>query len=600
MLDRSKEYNNKVELYSRKIENKDKSIKVIRYFRLITFIIGIGVPLANIFAKNYLMSAVIFAFSLSIFIYLIYIHHKEIYERRYLISLKQINEKSIKRLNGKWKEFRDNGSEFKDLQHNYSEDLDIFGKSSVFQWINSTKTFVGRQKLRERLENPLKSVSEITTTQEAIKELSENLEWRQKLEAEGMVITNEPIQPEQLYSWGKDKNELYTNKWLIFFARLLPVLMLFLILMASFTTLISYKIPFLLFLFHMIILMIGIKERNSEFERIYKFKKSIYLYVKMLELIIHKDFESEYLKKLKKDLIGYKGYDAKDAIKKLSSIYEKIANRANAIVMVFNIMFLLDYQFMIEFGKWRVKWGNDLEKWFNSVGEFEALSSISNINYDNPNWAFPNISKSEFKLKTTKMGHPLIGDNMVCNSINIEQKRNILLITGSNMSGKSTFLRTIGTNLVLAYIGSPVCAEDFRCSLMNIITCMRTSDNLENNISSFYAEILRIKKVVENAKINDNVFFLLDELFKGTNSIDRHRGAIALIKQLGRNGASGLISTHDLELCSLEEEYSKVKNYHFMEYYEDNKLKFDYKIREGASKTRNAMYLIKMIGIDVD
>ena len=167
------------------------------------------------------------------------------------------------------------------------------------------------------------------------------------------------------------------------------------------------------------------------------------------------------------------------------------------------------------------------------------------------------------------------------------------------MSGKSTFLRTIGINLVLSYIGASVCAEKFECSLMKIFTCMRTSDNLENNISSFYAEILRIKMIVEEIKKNKKVFFLLDELFKGTNSIDRHVGAKTLIKQLGEQGASGLISTHDLELGDLQYEYSKIKNYHFQEYYVNNEIKFDYKIRDGVSTTKNALYLIKLAGIDL-
>ena len=167
------------------------------------------------------------------------------------------------------------------------------------------------------------------------------------------------------------------------------------------------------------------------------------------------------------------------------------------------------------------------------------------------------------------------------------------------MSGKSTFLRTIGINLVLAYIGAPVCAKNFTCSIMKIYTCMRTSDNLEKGISSFYAEILRIKSIIKASELNKNIFFLLDELFKGTNSIDRHAGAKALINQLSKQGALGVVSTHDLELCELERENEKIKNYNFQEHYINGEIKFDYKIREGRSNTRNAIYLIKLAGIDI-
>ncbi|MBU3100901.1 MutS family DNA mismatch repair protein [Clostridium frigoriphilum] len=211
-----------------------------------------------------------------------------------------------------------------------------------------------------------------------------------------------------------------------------------------------------------------------------------------------------------------------------------------------------------------------------------------------------NYSICDFIVKANGLGHPLLGYKKICNNITISNEKNILLITGSNMSGKSTFLRTIGINLVLSYIGATVCAEKFECSLMKIITCMRISDDLENNISSFYAEILRIKMIVEEKRKNKKVFFLLDELFKGTNSIDRHDGAKALIKQLGEQGASGLISTHDLELCDLQYEYFKIKNYNFQEYYVNNEIKFDYKIRDGVSTTKNALYLIKLSGIDLE
>ncbi len=169
------------------------------------------------------------------------------------------------------------------------------------------------------------------------------------------------------------------------------------------------------------------------------------------------------------------------------------------------------------------------------------------------------------------------------------------------MSGKSTLLRTVGINLVLAYAGAPVCAQRFNCSMLQIHTCMRVSDNLGENISSFYAELLRIKQIVSASKTEKNIFFLLDEIFKGTNSQDRHAGAKVLIRQLSKAGAMGMVSTHDLELGDLERESDrKIRNYHFREYYKNDEIHFDYKLRPGISTTRNAMYLIKMAGIDVD
>lgn len=203
-------------------------------------------------------------------------------------------------------------------------------------------------------------------------------------------------------------------------------------------------------------------------------------------------------------------------------------------------------------------------------------------------------------LKATALGHPLLNGNRVCNDLVFHPPMNVMLVTGSNMSGKSTFLRTAGINLVLAYAGAPVCATSFSCSIMHLFTCMRVSDNLEKSISSFYAELLRIKMLVEAVDKNQRVFFLLDEIFKGTNSRDRHTGAKILVKKLSRAKALGLVSTHDLELADLDKESENIKNYHFREYYRDDRIFFDYKLRPGVSTTRNAAYLMRMAGIDAN
>lgn len=592
------DYTERLRTYENLIKEQSKTIKIIEYLRIFTFLIGFSITIYTFFIKSYFIGTGIFIISLAVFTYLIIKHSNAVDKRKYSIALKDINEKGLKRLNGEWRNFEDSGDEFKDKNHSYSDDLDIFGKSSLFQWINSARTFTGREKLKERLTSPLSSIADIRMTQESLQELAANLEWRQQFEAEGMVIPGESINLKELYKWAEVRNELYTKPWLILLTRLLPCLTLTLIAAAYFTSLIDFKLPVFMIIAQLIILKIDAKKRNDAFNSIYKYKDNINVYLKMLNLITDKDFKSDYLKNLKDNLNTSEDREALKAIKKLSDIYDRISNRDNIIFLIFNILLLWDYQCMTAFEKWKISSGRNLEKWFQVIGQFESLGSISNIIYDNPKWTIPLITGDSFIVKASGLGHPLLGDERICNDITIPKDKNILLITGSNMSGKSTFLRTIGINLVLSYIGTSVCAEKFECSLMKIFTCMRISDNLENNISSFYAEILRIKMIVEEAGRNRKVFFLLDELFKGTNSIDRHEGAKALIRQLGKQGASGLISTHDLELCDLQYEYSKIKNYHFQEYYINNEIKFDYKIREGVSTTRNALYLIKLAGID--
>ncbi|MEL7598196.1 MAG: MutS family DNA mismatch repair protein, partial [Clostridiaceae bacterium] len=231
------------------------------------------------------------------------------------------------------------------------------------------------------------------------------------------------------------------------------------------------------------------------------------------------------------------------------------------------------------------------------IGTIEELGSFSTLAFDNSDWTMPKFKENGFIFKGENIGHPLLGSERVCNDLTIEEDKKIILITGSNMSGKSTFLRTAGINLVLAYVGAPVCAKKFECSIMEIFTCMRISDNLEKNISSFYGELLRIKELVNKTKEERKVFFLLDEIFKGTNSIDRHTGAKILINKLSSKKVLGMVSTHDLELGSLEKENSNIKNYHFEEYYKNNNIYFDYKLRRDISTTRNAMYLMSIAGI---
>lgn len=594
------EYSNKLRNYGKLIEEQNKSVKTLQYLRLLIFVVGFSVTVYTFIIKNYIISGGVCIVSLIAFIYLVNEYNKETMKRKHSIALKEVNEKSIKRLSSEWREFQDDGSEFKDDKHNYSGDLDIFGNGSLFQYINTAKTFMGRKALKNRLIDPLKSSLDIKETQNAIIELATDLDWRQQFEAEGMIITDKSVDPEELYKWSEEREELYTKNWFIIFIRVLPVVTILLNLLAFSTQLISYKVPCIAVLIQLIILAIGVKKRSTAFASIYKYKNNINIYYEMIKLLSRKNFNNEYLKNLKNNLGKPGGEYAVTAFEKLFRICDKISERNNIYFIIVNVFLLWDYQCMIELEKWRSKSGKNLKKWLNVIGQFEALNSISIIAHDNPDWVMPDILDEKFKIKAEWMGHPLLGKERVCNNISMEKPRNILLITGSNMSGKSTFLRTIGINLVLSYIGSSVCAKKFQCSLMEIYTCMRISDNLGNSISSFYAEILRIKMIVESVKENKNVFFLLDELFKGTNSIDRHAGAIALLKQLGKQGASGLVSTHDLELCDLEQQYPKIKNYYFQEHYINNELKFDYKIREGVSNTRNALYLIKLAGIDID
>jgi DNA mismatch repair ATPase MutS len=242
-----------------------------------------------------------------------------------------------------------------------------------------------------------------------------------------------------------------------------------------------------------------------------------------------------------------------------------------------------------------------VQQWFDAMAEFEALSSLATTGFNNPDWTTPVITPTHFTLKAMNAGHPLIPENRrVNNSLVVDGTGKIVLVTGSNMSGKSTFQRTCGVNMVLAMTGSPVCATSFEMSPVTIFTSMRIADSLEENTSSFYAELKRLAAIIKSVENGDKVFLLLDEILRGTNSNDRHIGSVALIRQLIANNAVGIVATHDLDLSKMANEYPNgIENYNFDVKIENDELYFDYKINAGICKSLNASILMKKMGIHI-
>jgi len=320
------------------------------------------------------------------------------------------------------------------------------------------------------------------------------------------------------------------------------------------------------------LLIINLSKISNSLEKVLKYNKDIANYSNMIAYLERADFKNSYLINLQSRLKIYNDKSATFIIKLLDNLANKISDRSNMFYWPLNIILLWDYRTCYELEKFKKLYGKSLITMVGVIGEFETLISLSNINRDNPSWCIPSFEENKMIVKAVDLGHPLLGKTSICNSINIDENKKVILITGSNMAGKSTMLRTVGINLVLSYVGTKVRGKTFICSKLKLITCMRTSDNLEESISSFYAEILRIKTLIDLTNEGHKVFFLLDEIFKGTNSIDRHTGAKILINQLSSKTTLGMVSTHDLELGELYKENSTVKNYHFKEYYKNNKI----------------------------
>lgn len=599
MAEAKKQYEKRKAYYQRRAAKLNRSISRISNIRLTLFLAGCGLAAYFYLAYRASVGHVVLAFTAVCFTALVLWHQALKTKLRYLEVLGETYDQALRRLTGEWKSFPDTGKEFRGQAHPYVDDLDLFGPSSLFQWLSTARTFRGREKLKDWFTEFPEDVGLIQKRQEAVKELAPKLAWRHRFLTEAELKKLSLGSPARIIEWAKTYNPTYLRPVVIVAARALPLVTLAFIALHFLTDKIALGYPLIGFLLQVFILFAG-KQRGITLDAVYAYKDSIGVYEKMLERFEKRTFRAEYLRDLQQKLSDREGKAAFRQIKRLSVLAERIANRSNAMFLIINIFTLWDVQCMIALEAWKEKSGRFLERWLDTVAELEGLASLAMLHLDRPDWTMPEFAPEDSGIWAAGIGHPLLAEP-ICNDVVMNENSGILLITGSNMSGKSTLLRTVGINLVLAYAGAPVCARSFRCSLLRIYSCMRVSDNLSESVSSFYAELLRIKMIVGATKRENKVFFLLDEIFKGTNSEDRHAGAKILIKQLGQAGAMGMVSTHDLELGDLERESKqKIKNYHFREYYKNDEICFDYKLRPGISTTRNAMYLIKLAGIDVE
>jgi ABC-type multidrug transport system fused ATPase/permease subunit len=593
------EYNKRIEKYKTSSDRLVHQLNWISNFRLLTAIIGFGIPIYLLYRNEGLLSAGIFIPALALFIWLVIRHDRLKQKKARVDALWKINRDSVKRLDGEWTAFEDIGAEFQDPEHQFSGDLDLFGRNSLYQWINSAVTYRGRKTLKDLLICPSKQKGEILERQRAVKELSSFLDWRQQLQSEALLSVGRFQDPQPLFQWAQQTDAFYSKTYVRYLIWILPLLTILLFAGAFVLPGVPFFVPVLFLMAQIGLLGYRFTDRNQKISSISSFVSNVKAYRAMLEIVEKQEFRTEYLTKLQYKLRNGDGKTAADQIRKLEKVMELVSVRSSQLYLVINILFLWDYRCAAALESWRAKSGPVIKEWIDVLGEMEALSSLAILNYDHPGWAVPDIYCDQPRLFGTEIGHPLLPENRVSNDISMMKRGQVYLITGSNMSGKSTLLRTIGINLVLAYAGAPVCAREFHCAVFNIYTSMRVRDDLESSTSSFYAELLRIKRMIDAAKSGEPVFFLLDEIFKGTNSRDRHTGARVLIKQLSAEGAIGFVSTHDVELGNLANEDSKIRNFHFREYYKEGQLYFDYKLHQGISNTRNAIYLMKIMGITV-
>ncbi|MDO1448822.1 DNA mismatch repair protein MutS [Rhodocytophaga aerolata] len=593
-------YQQRLQQFEQETAAWHKQYNAVSWIRVFVFLAGVAgtIILYQMGIATYLIAGYAFV-CLGLFLFFMKKHNQIAYTRNQFRNLVTINQDEINRLQGKHYP-PETGQLHADAAHPYATDLDIFGRSSLFTLLNRTTTWGGNLLLANWLKYKA-PVEQIHQRQQAVQELASQLGWQQEFQATGMHAKTASEDLELLLQWINTKSRIKPQKLLVALIYVMPVLTLTAIGLAIFTD-ITYHLPALCILINWAILGFTFREVKDASEQTSKSAHILKIYANLLKIIENSTFTSAALQRLKEQL-KYPHSTASAKIKQLSSLLYSLEARQNAyFYMVVSSTTLWDLFFLLRLETWKEQVTADIQKWLDTVSEAEVLSSLAAYSHANPTYVMPVISPDDLYLEAQNMAHPLIvKGEAVSNSVSLQGKGKTIVVTGSNMSGKSTFLRTVGINAVLAMAGAPVRASYFAISLCQVFTSMRTQDSLEESTSSFYAELKRLKQLIDSLPSNKPILYLLDEILKGTNSHDRHLGAQALIRQLHKHNASGFISTHDLALGEMAEELpGSVFNYSFNSEIVNDKLYFDYKLRQGVCQSFNASKLMQQIGIEME
>jgi hypothetical protein len=585
----------------KRLESQKKLYRQLRkklaWLRFVSLLLAIVIPI-YLFSFTVFPAILSFIILLTLFLYFVL---QDIKNNERIASTEQllaINEREIKVLQHDFFHLP-SGEQYQASQHEYSSDLDIFGKASLYQYVNRTSSEQGNQLLANWLSHPAPPPV-ILYRQEAVEELSGIARWRQQFESLGFKNKLSYQAEHAIESWlAKQTSFIQKPAWK-FLQVLLPLAGMSLLGLHISGILAASPFYMLVLLFLVISLLIS-KKVMPEYLQLNKIAPEITTLYTTIAHVEDVDFKAELLKIHKTDFES-KNQKASVTVKKLKSILDRMDYRLNPLVFIpLNTFLFWDLHQVMALEKWKETNRQGISKWFHSIAALEALSSLANLRFNNPTWIFPRIVTGKGLFNSEDLGHPLIpSGKRVTSNFSTTQKGTINLVTGSNMAGKSTFLRAVGINIVLAMAGGPVCATKLELSPMKVMSSMRVSDNLEESTSTFYAELKKLKQIIEAVNRNEDVILLLDEILRGTNSADRHTGSAALIRQLLRHDAVGIVATHDLALASLEKEFpGQLKNYHFDVQVEGEELFFDYILKEGVCTSMNASLLMKKIGIEI-
>lgn len=523
-------------------------------------------------------------------------NNKKIAHLKLLIHL---NEEELDGLNGIYTSKYD-GIEFQPALHNYAHDLDIFGRASLYQLINRGNTEQGRALLANNFLTSL-PVEKINERHAAIKEMAPQFQWRQQLQAFSLQSPVTIATQKKTEQWLGEEEKHFLGKgwkfivWIYSFITVASAI-------AAALGYLSSAIFLLLFIFYFFISGSLSKKAIPSHHYLDRIVKEMDTISQLIYWIEEKHFTSPSLLRLQTS-VQIQNEKAYRQIKDLQNILNRfdLRERSPLIFLFINSFLLWDVRQMMALNAWKKTHKQKLSSWYLLLAEFEVLNSLATLHFNYPGWAMPEFTREHFTLEAINIGHPLIQPaQRVSSDFSMRGEAKLALVTGSNMAGKSTFLRSLGVNIVLAQMGAPVCATSLKLSPNKLMSSMRIADNLAENTSTFYAELKKLKTIIEAVDRHEPVFILLDEILRGTNSLDKHTGSEALIRQLIKQKAVAVLATHDVALANLEKEFPlSLENYHFDVQVEGEELYFDYKLKHGVCTSLNASILMKKIGIEV-
>lgn len=588
-------YTERLSLTKGQLQQVKKQIFRISMLRLALFIAGIA-GLYFFFNQTTLLIVCICLTFLPLFI-LVKIHNSFFIRKEWLETQARIIQEELQALSGDYSSFED-GKEYVNPEHPYSFDLDIFGRRSLFQSINRTCTFFGKNRLAKWLQNHLHEKTSIEKRQEMIREISEHTLFREQFRVAGLVHHGQSSDGEKIQAWSQSPAQYLHAGWVKAFIWGVPVInsLLLITSLAGWTSFSWLGLSFGIFL----VLSFGIIKRATYIQETYgKQLKSLNGYARLIAQAKAENWKSAGMQELM-ERFNLNSQSPIQALQQLSKELDRLDLRNNQFLYVLlegSIFFQL--QEIVRIERWKARYGQHISKWLETVGELDALCSLGTFAYNHPQYTYPELTEKPFCFLATQMGHPLMpASQCVKNDATIPSRPFFLIITGANMAGKSTYLRTIGVNYLLACIGAPVCCERLKLYPNQLITSLRTSDSLSDNESYFFAELKRLKRIIDLLNQGQQLFIILDEILKGTNSMDKQKGSFDLIRQFMQLKANGIIATHDLLLGSLIKQFpEEIRNYCFEADIKENELTFSYKLREGVAQNMNACFLMKKMGI---